>query len=291
MTAGDTPAGALAVICGAGELPRVVAAAVAGQRRRVVMFPLVGWADRGVVTGYAHHWIHVGQIGRFARLAGAEGCSEVVMIGALVRPSLSQLRFDWSTLRALPRLARAFRAGDDGLLSEVGKIVESHGLRMRGAHEVAPDILIPAGVLGSLAPNARQQSDIARGFALLAAIGPHDIGQAVVVADGRVLAVEAAEGTDDMLARVAALRASGRVRLAGRSGVLVKAPKPGQDRRYDLPAIGLRTIEGAVAAGLAGIAVESGGAITADLQAVVSAADAAGLFLIGVGRPGVELPA
>jgi DUF1009 family protein len=112
-------------------------------------------------------------------------------------------------------------------------------------------------------------------------MGPFDVGQAAVVADNHVLAVEAAEGTDDTLARVAALRREGRI-AAGRSGVLVKAPKPGQDRRFDLPSIGERSVAGAVAAGLAGIAVEAKSAITVDLQRLIEACDAAGLFLVGV---------
>jgi DUF1009 family protein len=182
----------------------------------------------------------------------------------------------------MPRIIAAYRGGDDHLLSLVGRVADDLGFRMVGAHEVAPEILVPAGQLGRYAPAARDQADIAVGEALLAAMGPFDVGQAVVVAANRVLAVEAAEGTDRMLARIAELRRDRKLHLSERTGVLVKAPKATQDRRIDLPSIGAGTVEAAAAAGLAGIAVEAKGAITADLQELIRVADAAGLFVVGI---------
>src|SRR5262249_47204618 len=193
-----------------------------------------------------------------------EGCRDLVFIGTLVRPSLTRLRFDWFTLRALPRVLRAFRGGDDHLLSGIARIFEDHGFRLVGAHEVAPEILIPEGTLGRREPDARDHADMTRALALLAAIGPYDVGQAVVIADGHVLAIEGAEGTDGLLDRVADMRASGRIRSPLRRGVLVKAPKPAQDRRFDLPTIGPATVEGAARAGLAGLVVTAGQASLAD---------------------------
>ena len=140
----------------------------------------------------------------------------------------------------------------------------------------------PKEALGRHEPSPSDVADAQRGLGFLAAIGPFDVGQAVVVAGNRILAVEAAEGTDEMLARLAELRRAGRIRQAARTGVLVKAPKPGQDRRLDLPSIGTRTVDGVAAAGLAGIAVCAGNVITADLEALVRAADAAGLFVLGI---------
>src|SRR5262249_45819083 len=154
------------------------------------------------------------------------------------------------TLQLLPRVFRLFRGGDNHLLAGVAKIFEEQGFRLVGAHEIAPEILMPEGPLGSVHPSDRDHADIAQGLALLTATSPFDIGQAVVVADARVLAVEAAEGTDQMLARIAELRQSGRIASAAHRGVLVKAAKRGQDRRVDLPSIGPRTIEGATRAGL-----------------------------------------
>ena len=277
----DEGRGPLAIICGGGTLPMAVADAVAARDRRVVLFPLRGWADPGAIARYPHHWIGLAQIVRLQQLARQEGCRELVFIGAVLRPSPRQLRPDLGTLRLLPRIVRLFFGGDDHLLTGIGRLFEESGFRLLGAHEVAPEILVPAGALGRLAPTPRHLADIARGLSLIAATGPFDVGQAVIVAGNRVLAVEAAEGTDDMLARVAELRRTGRIGLSEKAGVLVKAPKPGQDRRLDLPSIGTHTVEGAAAAGLAGIAVEAEGAIAADLQEMIRAADAAGLFIFG----------
>ena len=272
----------LAIICGAGQFPFAVADAVIGRGRRVVLFALAGWADPKDVARYPHHWVRVAQMGRFCRLARREGCRDVVFIGALTRPSIRQLRLDFTTLRLLPRIVAAYQGGDDHLLSNVGRIFEQLGFRMVGAHEVAPEILLPEGQLGRHAPSERNRADIAVGRALLAAMGPFDVGQAVVVAANRVVAVEAAEGTQRMLARIAELRRDGKLHLPENTGVLVKAPKAGQDRRFDLPSIGADTVAAAAAAGLAGIAVEAGGAITADLHELIRGADAAGLFVVGI---------
>ncbi len=274
--------GPLAIICGGGTLPFAVADAVIKRGRRVVLFALRGAADPVRVTHYPHRWGAVGQLGHFMRFAAGERCKDVVFIGALVRPAIWQVRLDWTTILVLPQIFAAFRGGDDHLLSGVGRIFEQHGFRLLGAHEVAPDILVPEGSLGAAQPSAQDRADIVRGFAFLHAAGPFDMGQAVVVADNQVLAVEAAEGTDAMIARVAELRANGRIRLPAGRGVLVKAPKPQQDRRFDLPSIGPQTVEGAQRAGLAGVAVAAGATVIAEPNDVIAAADRAGVFVLGV---------
>lgn len=278
--AAATENGPVAIICGGGSFPQTVAEAVLRQGRRAVLFPLRGFADPDMVKRFPHHWMKIGQVGWFLKTARNEGVRDVIMIGSLVRPAISQLALDWQTLLVLPRVVRAYYGGDDHLLSGVARIFEHHGFRLLGAHEVAPDILVPEGVLGSRKPNETDNADIARGLALLRAIGPYDVGQAVVLSNNHVLALEASEGTDHMLERVAELRRSGRIRTQ-KGGVLVKAPKPGQDRRFDLPSIGPRTIEGALRAGLSGVAVIAGGTIVAEPQALIDAADKAGLFVIG----------
>jgi DUF1009 family protein len=281
-TSGAPPEDPLAIVCGAGNMPYRVADAVIGRGRRVVLLALVGWADPLQVERYQHHWARLGQLGRMSRIARQEGCRDVVFIGALTRPAITQLRFDLAALMVLPRLIKAFAGGDDHLLTRICRIVEDRGFRLLGAHEVAPEILVPPGQLGRHAPSERDRADIAVGQALLAATGPFDIGQAVVVAGNRVIALEAAEGTDRMLERIAQLRREGVLKLRDKTGVLVKAPKPSQDRRLDLPSVGVRTVEAAAAASLAGIAVEARGAVTADLNEMVRQADAAGLFVVGV---------
>ena len=272
----------LAVVCGSGSLPFAVADAAGKRGRRVVLFGLRGWADPHRIASYPHHWIAFGQIGRFCRLAHREDCRDVVFIGSVVRPAIWKIRPDFEALRLLPRIVGLFRGGDDHLLKGVARIVEEHGFRLVGAHEVAPEILLPEGVLGQESPNDGDRADIAKGLALLAATSPFDVGQAVVVVEARVLAVEAAEGTDNMLARIAELRQSGRIAGATGRGVLVKAAKRGQDRRIDLPSIGPRTIEGAARAGLAGIAVVAGSTIVAEPDRIAAAADRARLFVVGV---------
>jgi DUF1009 family protein len=169
------------------------------------------------------------------------------------------------------------------LLRSAAKTLEEYGIVLRGAHEVAPEILVPLGALGRLQPSEGNGEDIVFGLDYLRAAGRFDIGQAVVVSNRHVLAVEAAEGTDGMLARVAELRANGRIRSRG--GVLVKAPKPQQDRRFDLPSIGPTTVEGAQRAGLSGIAVTAGETVMAEPSTLAAEADRAGLFVFGV-EPG-----
>lgn len=271
----------LALICGGGSLPLAVADYAAARGRKVLLFPLRGAAAPGDFAQRPHQWIYLGEFGKFFRLAQAAGCRDLVFIGSLVRPSFWQVRPDLRTLMALPRIVAAYRGGDDHLLRNIGRLVEEYGFRLLGAHEVAPEILVPPGALGRMQPAESARADIALGFDYLRAAGPFDVGQAVVVADRHVLAVEAAEGTDAMLTRVAEMRANGRIRIAS-GGVLVKGAKPGQDHRFDLPSIGPLTVEGANRAGLAGIAVAAGETIVAEPARLVQAADRANIFVVGV---------
>jgi UDP-2,3-diacylglucosamine hydrolase len=274
----DSP---LAMICGGGSLPLAVADSVRRRGRRVVLFPLHGFAEETAFEHYPHHWVYIGQVGKFMRLARAAGCRDVVFIGSVVRPSLWHTRADLKGLMMLPRVISVFRGGDNHVLSGMGKLFEQDGFRMLGAHEVAPDILVPAGTLSGRTPSDRDRADVAMGFDFLRATSPFDVGQAVVVAGNHVLAVEAAEGTDHMLTRVAELRAAGRIRASSGIGVLVKAPKRGQDLRFDMPSIGPQTVEGVARAGLAGIAVVAGETIIAEPERVVTAADRTNIFVIG----------
>ena len=276
---GDSP---LALVCGGGSLPLAVADHVARRGRRVILFPLIGAAAPEGFAGREHHWLHIGQVGRFLKVARAEGCRDLVFIGSLVRPSVWSVRPDFRVLMVLPRIFAAYRGGDDHLLSRVGAWIEEYGFRLVGAHEVAPEILMPEGQLGRAAPSGAALDDIALGLDYLRAAGRFDIGQAVVVADKHIVAVEAAEGTDEMLKRIAELRGNGRLRAAVGKGVLVKAVKPDQDRRFDLPSIGPRTVEGVARAGLGGIAVTAGAAIVAEPEQMVMAADRASIFIVGV---------
>lgn len=278
--------GALAIIAGGGPMPMAVADAAIRRGRRVFLFPVVGWAAPGAIETYPHVWINLVSGGKLVRHARAQGCSEVVFIGTAVRPPFRSLRIDWGTLRMLPKIWRAYRGGDDHLLSGLGRMLEGYGFRMVGAHEVAPDILMPEGPIGRVVPTERDRADIARGLQVLHALGPFDVGQAAVVANNQVLAVEGVEGTDGLLARIADMRERGRVAVPKGTGVLVKAPKPAQDRRFDLPTIGPKTVEGAARAGLAGLAVAAGNTIIVEPDAVAATAERAGLFVVGVHADG-----
>jgi DUF1009 family protein len=270
------------LIAGGGVMPFAVADSLVARGINPVLFALKGACDPVAVRRFRHHWISVGQLGRAEKLFRTENCRDLVFIGTLVRPALSEIRLDWGTLRVIAQVWAAFRGGDDHLLSGIGRILEQDGFRMVGIRDVAPDLLMPEGCLTGAAPDENAAADIARGREVLRALSPFDIGQAAVVIDGHVVGVEDIEGTDGLLARVALLRKEGRIRARTTRGVLVKAPKSGQDLRFDLPTIGPRTIEGAVAARLAGIAIVAGNTIVVEPQAMIGAADAAGLFVTGL---------
>ena len=203
------------------------------------------------------------------------------MVGAITRPELSDLRLDWGAVKRAAELAQLFRRGDNGLLVGLAAIFEREGVRIVGAHEIAPRLVAPSGRSARRVPTTEDEADIAFGAKLLAALSDFDAGQCAVVASGRVLAIEAAEGTDAMLARVAEMRASGRIRHKGLAGVFVKAPKRGQDLRLDMPAIGPGTVAGAARAELRGLALAAGAVLVVERERCVREADAAGLFLAG----------
>ena len=272
----------IGLIAAGGVMPFAVADSLIARGIDPVLFALRGACDPMGVERFRHHWISIGQLGKAAKLFRAENCRDLVFIGTLVRPALSEIRLDWGTLRVIGRVWAAFRGGDDHLLSGIGRILEQDGFRMVGIKDVAPDLLMPEGCLTLKSPDENAVADIAKGRDVLRALSRFDIGQAAVVIDGHVVGVEDIEGTDGLLARVARLRAEGRIRAKTARGVLVKAPKSGQDLRFDLPTLGPRTVEGAAAAKLAGIAIVAGNTIVIEPQAVIEAADAAGLFVTGL---------
>jgi DUF1009 family protein len=204
------------------------------------------------------------------------------MAGAVARPDFAALKPDLRGLLALPGVISAARRGDDALLRHMVGVFEKEGFDVEGAHEVMADLTLPAGPLGRLDATQAQRADIDRALEVVRAIGRLDVGQGAVVCDGLVLAVEAQEGTDAMLARVAGLPAAIRGGPDAPRGVLAKAPKPGQEQRVDLPTIGLGTVQAAARAGLAGIAGEAGRLLVLDREQVIALADELGVFIVGV---------
>ncbi|QXM24659.1 UDP-2,3-diacylglucosamine diphosphatase LpxI [Elioraea tepida] len=266
--------GTLGIIAGGGPMPARLAAAVAATGRPVFVLGLEGHVDRAAVASFPHRVVRLGAAGEaLAALRGA-GVDEIVLIGPVKRPSLLTLMPDSEGAKILARIGRAAFAGDDGLLAAVIRVLEEEGFRVRGVQEVMAGLTAPEGVLGRVSPTPEAEADIRRGVAVARALGAVDVGQAVVVQQGIVLAVEAAEGTDALLARSASLR------RAGPPGVLVKLAKPGQEARADLPTIGVRTVEGAARAGLAGIAIEAGLTLLPEREATIAAADELALFLV-----------
>jgi len=270
----------LAILCGAGEFPVEVAAELSRAGRAPFCVGVVGTTD-SAIEAYPHVWVRIGEVGKLFAALRARAIAEMVIIGAMARPEFGDLRLDWGAVKRAAELAQLLRRGDNGLLVGLAAIFEREGIRVVGAHEVAPALLAPVGPLSARAATPEDETDIAFGARLLGVLSAFDAGQSAVVGAGRVLAIEAAEGTDAMLARVAEMRANGRLRLAGPAGVLVKAPKRGQDLRLDMPAIGPQTIENAAKAQLRGAAVAAGRVLIAERERLARAADAAGLFVAG----------
>jgi DUF1009 family protein len=264
--------GKLAIVAGGGDLPRMLVDACRAAGREFVVIAFTGHADPAALRDVPHVWLRLGAVGRGLAILREEGVEDVVMAGAVRRPSLVSLRPDWRAVRFLMKLGRR-GIGDDGLLRRIVREFEEEGFRVVGADEILTNLTSSPGTLGMVEPDAAAMHDIARGIEVLRIISGADVGQAVVVQDGIVLGVEAVEGTDALLSRCDGLRRE------GPGGVLVKMRKTGQETRVDLPTIGPETVRGAAAAGLRGIAVEAGGVLILDQAETIRLAGEAGLFV------------
>ncbi|MBL8550749.1 MAG: UDP-2,3-diacylglucosamine diphosphatase LpxI [Hyphomonadaceae bacterium] len=270
----------LGIIAGGGELPEALAAHCQATGAGFHVSRVAPFADAGLAA-YLGDEFNIGEMGARIAALKAAGCDALVCVGIVQRPDISQVKFDQRGMEMAPALLAAARLGDDALLRALMAEFEKDGFKVVGADEVLGSLVAQAGAWGAVAPDAKAHADIAKAAKVAEALGAFDVGQGAVVCDGLVLALEAQEGTDAMLKRVASLPEAVRGRADARRGVLVKRPKPMQERRIDLPTIGVRTIEGAAAAGLAGVAVEAGGALVLGKDKLVAAADAAGLFVYG----------
>jgi DUF1009 family protein len=271
----------LGLIAGGGALPLSLAARCAATGRPLFVARLKGMADSGLAQ-YAGADIGIAEIGKMFSTLRQEGCEAVCFAGVVKRPDFAALKPDLRGLTLLPGVVAAARHGDDALLRHLLGLFEREGFAIEGAHEVDQAMTLPLGPLGRYAAGPEHRADLVQAITAARTLGGFDIGQAVVVAGGLVLAVEAQEGTEAMLRRCAELPAHLLGSPGARVGVLVKWPKPIQDRRVDLPVFGLDTIERAAAAGLAGIAGEAGGVLLLQRDALIAAADHLGLFIEGV---------
>lgn len=275
------PTARLAIIAGGGDLPRRVAEQARRAGRNPFVVGLKGFVDPALQAEFGGPEVSVGELGRLIQLMKTEGCEEMVFAGWLKRPDFSSLKLDLKGVQSLPRILAAAKKGDDALLRAVMDVFAQAGFRILGADDVLDDLRVGRGPLGAIRPGQEHWPDIRRGAEVARVSGSLEIGQGAVACAGLILAVEAQEGTDRMLARIPDLNVEIRGTPNARRGVLVKAAKPQQERRIDLPTIGLATVTGADRAGLAGIAVEAGAALVVDREKVAAAADAAGLFIVG----------
>lgn len=269
--------GPLGIIAGGGSLPRELAAAVTAGGRAVHVVAIEGEAD-AELAHFPHTRVNWGALGGMIAALRTAGCREIAIVGRVRRPDLLKVRPDIGVFRSIPHILRLLAGGDDSVLRRVILFFEEHGFVVRGVGDVAPSLVAGLGPLGIVQTTADCQLDIDHGLALIRALGPADVGQAVVVSQGRVIAVEAADGTDPMLERLALSRAG------ETGGILVKSPKPRQELRIDLPAIGPRTVALAAQAGLSGIAVIGGQVLIAQREQTIEAADGFRIFLTGVAR-------
>ncbi|MEO1224012.1 MAG: UDP-2,3-diacylglucosamine diphosphatase LpxI [Pseudomonadota bacterium] len=274
MTTDGPPLGLAA---GSGDLPRKLIASCRKAGQPVFVFALKGHCEPATVQDVDHIWVRLGAAGKIKRALYENRIARLCMAGNVRRPSLLALLPDWELIKFLLRFG--FRSlGDNALLEAIRQRLEEEGVQLIGAHEIMRDLLIPPGPLTDRRPDAAATADIDIGLTAARQIGAADIGQAVVVRGGTVVAREGVDGTDAMLERVR--RETGLGTAAG--GVLVKVKKPQQDQRLDPPVVGVSTLEKAAAAGLTGIAVEANGTLIADRQAVQATADRLQLFVVAV---------
>ncbi|MCA8889881.1 MAG: UDP-2,3-diacylglucosamine diphosphatase LpxI [Parvularculaceae bacterium] len=266
----------LGIIAGDGDLPIQVAKQVAERGNDIHVIVLDTVSDHRV-RALADTVVSIGQVGKIINTLKSNNCDAVVLAGYVKRPDFKNLKLDMKGASLLPRAIRAAKTGDGSLLSFVVEVLEQEGFIVIGAHELSKTLIIAAGALGKFAPNEEQIRDIRKGAALISALGAFDVGQATVVADGFVLAIEAVEGTDAMLRRCAAVTPE--IRGEEANGVLVKRTKPGQELRVDLPTIGVNTVQASIEANLKGIAVEAGKTIILEPSRVAELADKHGLYV------------
>ncbi|MEM9668616.1 MAG: UDP-2,3-diacylglucosamine diphosphatase LpxI [Pseudomonadota bacterium] len=278
----ETPIG---LIAGAGRLPALVADRVQHSGRDVVVIRLEGMAQDDLER-FPGKRVKLGALGEVVRTLQDADCDSLAFAGKVTRPNFKSLGLDELALSHLPNLLAVADKGDDALMRAVGDIFETEGFTITRLDDIARDLLCPSGVIARPDQANDLTADFARAFNVAGIIGAEDIGQGCVVCDGVVLAVEAQEGTDAMLARVPQLPVSLRGTLEKRRGVLVKRTKPGQDLRMDLPVIGMETFQLARDASLAGIGLEAGRSLLIDRDEMIAVAALHGIEIVGLNADG-----
>jgi len=263
------------MIAGSGNMPVEIIKHCNEKGIEIFVVGLEPFASEEQLKDAPHCFAKIGEAGKMIKAFKSKNIKDVVLAGGIKRPSFKELIPDWEGMKILAKLAIK-KLSDDNLFRAVIKEIENLGFRILGIDEVVPEMMFYEGVYGKIKPTKEDMDDIERGFVVAKALGAVDVGQAVVVQEGMVLAVEAIEGTDMMLSRAAS------VKKEGKAPVMVKVLKPKQDMRVDLPAIGLLTIEQLKKYGIKGIAVEAGGVLLIEREEVIKFANESGIFIIGI---------
>ena len=265
----------LCVIAGGGILPRKLADNFDPSGDRIFFLAFRNVTDPEVVAGRHHEWLELGEIQKAIDAMHRNNVDKVVMAGPIQRPALSSLALD---IRALKMLAtgglKAF--GDDGLLSLVAKEIEKEGIKVIGIEQILSGVLTKEGLLAGPKPTKISWDDIKRGLQVLNSLGPCDVGQSIAVQEGIVLAIEAIEGTDQMIERAGSLQRN----VSG--PILIKISKTNQDKRVDLPTAGPETVNNAIRSGFQGLALEANNSLLLDKDRVIEIAEKNSFFVIGV---------
>jgi len=265
----------LGIIAGGGNMPLEIINHCKNLNRDVFVIGLSPFADDLNLAPLPHLFAKIGEVGRMLKAFADNEVFEIVFAGSIKRPSLSEIKPDWEGAKLITKLALK-KMSDDNLFRIIFDEIEKHGFKVVGIQDVVPKMLFSEGVYGKIKPSNDDMDDIQRGLTVAKAIGAVDVGQACVVQEGIVLAVEAVEGTDMMLDRASSLRRK------GKAPVMIKVVKPDQDRRVDMPVIGIRTIEQLTKYGIGGIAVEAGGILLIERDSVINKANDNGKFIVGV---------
>jgi len=265
----------IALLAGRGELPRLLVEVFKSQKRPYVILAFKGQTDEEFVEGLPHMWLHFGEVGKAFKCFEEFHIKEIVMAGAMTRPSFREIRPDWEGMKWLAKLGKR-ALGDDNLLKFLIEMIEERGYPVVGPTDILKELLTPEGLLTPAVPDEQAWQDIGRGIEVLTILSPADVGQAVVVQEGLVLGVEAIEGTDRLIERVHSLK------RPGLGGVLVKVAKIQQEQRADLPTVGIGTIKKAIKSELRGIALEAGRTLILNREDMLKLAQDKGIFVLGL---------
>jgi DUF1009 family protein len=263
------------VIAGGGSLPLRLIESCEKKGISLFVIGFEGQTDPAIIQGRNHMWTRLGAAGHIMKTLKRHDVTDLVMIGAIRRPSLAELVPDFKTIEFFARIGMK-ALGDNDLLGAIRTMLEREGFRLHGVQAFADDLLARQGSVGQYEPAEGDWVDIRRGAEVLMALGLLDVGQSVIVQEGMVLGVEAAEGTDELIRRC------GPLKRKGRGGVLVKLCKPQQDRDLDMPTVGPQTLNQAAEAGLAGVCIHAGHSLLVDPDEVAKIADRHKMFLVGI---------